>query len=366
MENATYQEGCAMGSPATGPSGLASGPSANPQQGQVGGQQPQGAPCDCEAAASGQPQGFAAQQGVAYQGQAPAACQGGEPAASGCSGAPEAGAPQGMAYGQPAGGPQAGAGQAYGSPQVIAAGQAYGGPQAAPMGGPAGNVPHGTPGHAPGACEAGTETPHTCSCGQHEAAAQAGPAAPQGPMFGPQPGMAYGAQPGAGYGTQPGMAYGVQPGQAYGPQPGQAYGPQPGATFGPQYGPMPGQAPQPEHGGCDGRHGASGGPTGPGGFAGFAGQPGFGPQAFAAMGSDDPQHLQNRYGQMLELCNELMQGKADPVKIASFLTTSGTYFWKGAIVGALATFVLTNASVKSAIRDSVSSVFGASKKPSAD
>jgi hypothetical protein len=128
-----------------------------------------------------------------------------------------------------------------------------------------------------------------------------------------------------------------------------------------------GPAPQAEHGGCDGKKGASGGPSGFGGFPGFAGQAGFGAPAFAAMagmpgyGGEDPQHLQNRYGQMLAMCNEIMQGKADPVKIASFLTASGTHFWKGAIVGALVTFILTNGSVKSALGDSFSAIFGGAK-----
>jgi hypothetical protein len=176
-------------------------------------------------------------------------------------------------------------------------------------------------------------------------------------MYGPQPGMAYGPQPGMPFG-------GPQPGMAYGPQPGMMYGPQPGG---------PAEAPQPEQGGCGGKSGASGGPAGFAGFPGFpgfAGQAGFGAPAFAAMAGmagmngmygEDPQHLQNRYGQMLEMCSEIMQGKADPMKIASFLTASGAHFWKGAIVGALMTFILTNSSVKSALGDSFSAIFGSSK-----
>jgi hypothetical protein len=121
-----------------------------------------------------------------------------------------------------------------------------------------------------------------------------------------------------------------------------------------------GPAPQADHGGCGG---GKGGPLG--GFPGFAGAAGFGAPAFAAMAGmagEDPQHLQNRYGQMLAMCSDLMQGKADPAKIASFLTAGGTHFWKGAIVGALATFVLTNSSVKSALGDSFSAIFGGAAK----
>lgn len=108
--------------------------------------------------------------------------------------------------------------------------------------------------------------------------------------------------------------------------------------------------------------GTAGLPPAPFGF------PGFGAPAFAAMAGqygEDPQHLQNQYGQMLHMCTELMQGKADPSKILSFLTASGTHFWKGALVGALLTFVLTNSSVKSALGETFSAIFGGDKPDSA-
>ena len=120
-----------------------------------------------------------------------------------------------------------------------------------------------------------------------------------------------------------------------------------------------GPAPQPEHEGCSGHSGPAAAPFG---------FPGFGAPAFAAMAGqygEDPQHLQNQYGQMLHMCTELMQGKADPSKILSFLTASGTHFWKGALVGALLTFVLTNSSVKSALGETFSAIFGGDKPDSA-
>jgi anthranilate phosphoribosyltransferase len=64
---------------------------------------------------------------------------------------------------------------------------------------------------------------------------------------------------------------------------------------------------------------------------------------------------------MIELCNDLMQGKADPSKIAAFLTSTGTHFWKGAVVGAAVTFVLTNSAVKSALGDTFSAILGGAK-----
>jgi len=371
MENATYQEGCAMGSPATGPqaafagspevgpSGYAPGQAAASQQGEPQHQaqvQAGGNAAGCAEAAVNNPQ-------EGYTGSQMAAAAAGPQACTAPQRAPHETAPQGYA------GPQGyAAPQGYAGPQGYAAPQANGGPKGGPQDKPAGPSGHDQPGHV-------------CTCGKHEAAPES-PYGPQAGMaFGPHPGMPYGFQPG--YGPQPGMTFGPQgPQPAYGPQTGMpygfqpGYGPQPGMTYGPQgpqpaYGPQPGMAagpaPQAEHDGCGEKKGASGGPAGFGGFPGFAGQAGFGAPAFAAMasmpgfGSEDPQHLQNRYGQMLAMCNEIMQGKADPVKIASFLTANGTHFWKGAIVGALATFVLTNSSVKSALGDSFSAIFGRSK-----
>ncbi|WP_302548824.1 hypothetical protein [uncultured Desulfovibrio sp.] len=224
--------------------------------------------------------------------------------------------------------------------------------------------PEGPAEHAP--------SEHKCTCGHHSAAPEApqgaNPAMPYGPQPGPNPGMAFGPQPGMFPGAPQGapqfagMPYAPQPGYApgmpYGPNPGMPYGPQPGMPYGPQFQPT-GPAPQPEHEGCSGHSGPAAAPFG---------FPGFGAPAFAAMAGqygEDPQHLQNQYGQMLHMCTELMQGKADPSKILSFLTASGTHFWKGALVGALLTFVLTNSSVKSALGETFSAIFGGDKPDSA-
>ena len=164
--------------------------------------------------------------------------------------------------------------------------------------------------------------------------------APYGAPFGPQPGAFTGFSQGA-----PGY-----PGAPFAPNPGMMYGPKTDA--GAEH------AHQEDHNGCGCHHGApdSNGFSGPN------------PQQFAAMGGmfgEDPQHMQNHYGQMMAMCNDLMQGKADPAKIVSFLTSSGAHFWKGAAVGALLTFVLTNSSVKSALGDTFSSIFGGKANPEA-
>ena len=59
------------------------------------------------------------------------------------------------------------------------------------------------------------------------------------------------------------------------------------------------------------------------------------------------------------LCSDLMEGKTDPAKFFGLLSGTGNLFWKGAIVGALLTLALNNASVKSALSDSLSAIFSA-------
>lgn len=87
------------------------------------------------------------------------------------------------------------------------------------------------------------------------------------------------------------------------------------------------------------------------------GQSGQFPGQFANQtGAEDPKHLENKYGQLLEIYSDLMQGKTDPAKIMSFLTSTGTYFWKGALVGAVLTLILTNDSVKSTLKECLGAV----------
>lgn len=148
-------------------------------------------------------------------------------------------------------------------------------------------------------------------------------------------------------------------GPQYSPQgpfmaPGPQYGPPSFAAPGPQYGPPPFAAPTgAPHGAPDHDHGHEGCSCGKKGGHDAGGPPA--PEGF------DPKHLERRYGQLIELCGDLMRGKADPSKIMSFLGASGDHFWKGAIVGAGLTFLLTNDTVKSAVTDSLGSLFGGSK-----
>lgn len=79
-------------------------------------------------------------------------------------------------------------------------------------------------------------------------------------------------------------------------------------------------------------------------------------------GSEDPQHLEKKYGQLMELYNDFVQGKTDPSKIMNFLTSTGTHFWKGAIVGALLTLVMTNESVKATLKDCLGNLVPSKKE----
>jgi hypothetical protein len=255
----------------------------------------------------------------------------------------------------------------------------HGGQEPVRQGAPAGYPgPHPQGGKPEGVMTGKSADAHSCSCGDHPS-----PETPHGPMYGPQPGMPpfapYGSQPGmppfAPYGPQPGPfgapMFGPQPAMPsfapYGPQPGPfgapVFGPQPGPFGAPMYGPQPGPHPgmsshdAPAHDahsdahdhaahGCSGKKGGGHHPQ-----AFPDGQmPGYGP------GSMDPKHLENRYGQLMAMCNDLMQGKADPMQVMSFLNSNGTNFWKGALVGAAVTFLLTNEGVKSALRETFSSL----------
>lgn len=73
-------------------------------------------------------------------------------------------------------------------------------------------------------------------------------------------------------------------------------------------------------------------------------------------GAEDPQHFEKKCGQLFEIYNDMTQGKTDPAKIMNFLTSTGTHFWKGALVGAVLTLVLTNDSVKSTLKECLGAI----------
>lgn len=275
---------------------------------------------------------------------------------------------------------------------------AYG--SAAAMAGPAGPPPAAEfvpPAHAAASVAGQASGPaQSCGCGE-ETATDAGPPPATGPVYGapflgqPMPPPPY--PPHYGYGVHPFMT----PGPGQGPQMPQmpGYGPIPQQPPFPQFQTWPGHPQQPASNGNPGP-GPDAGSAAPGNSsscgchgAGHMNGPALGPMAqgpgpafdpfgFAALFSgkaplggpqpscaSDPREMEQRLGQAMEICNDLMQGKSDPSKIMNFVTSTGTYFWKGAIVGAVAAFLLTSGTVKSAIGDMMGSLFKGSAPPAA-
>ncbi len=190
-------------------------------------------------------------------------------------------------------------------------------------------------------------------------------------MYGPRMYMMYGPQPDMYCVPQAYMA----PGQMMqGPQPQMmCYGPQSSMMQGPPPSTMRDNAEESDS--CEAESGRKGKWNGTGnrsdgcckghasadterpGFAGMAGDP----CAFAAQFGADPQDLDKRFGQVMELYGDFMQGKTDPAKIMNFISSSGAHFWKGALVGAAVALLLSNSSVKSAVGDAFSGILGNGK-----
>lgn len=158
---------------------------------------------------------------------------------------------------------------------------------------------------------------------------QYGPYDQAAQQAGPAPGGLYQFQPGLGFvqvqgGSFPGMPMqGQAPGQA------QAY---------PYAGAFPGQPMgQP-----------AGQPMGQSAQAGIPGTP----------EGAEPKFDQNRFGEVYGMVNDVMNGEAEPAKLLGFLSSAGGDFWKGALVGAAAVFLLNNDAVKGAVAGVFGSVFG--------
>lgn len=171
---------------------------------------------------------------------------------------------------------------------------------------------------------------------------------------------AYSAMPGMGQdGAGQSVQYGPygQAGQQSGPAPGGLYQFQPGLGFVPvQGGAFPGMTMQgqrqdqaqayPYAGAFMGQ--PLGQPMGQGAQAGMPGTP---------QGAE-PKFDQNRLGEVYGMVNDVMNGEAEPAKLLGFLSSAGGDFWKGALVGAAAVFLLNNDAVKGAVAGVFGSVFG--------
>ncbi len=71
-----------------------------------------------------------------------------------------------------------------------------------------------------------------------------------------------------------------------------------------------------------------------------------------------PQFDQNKLGEVYGMVNDVMNGDAEPTQLLSLLSNTGSDFWKGALVGAVATVLLNNDAVKGAVAGVFDSVFG--------
>ena len=197
----------------------------------------------------------------------------------------------------------------------------------------------------------------SCSCEESDA-----PQQPAGNGGGVAPGYPQGPPQGGAY--QPPYPYGFQPaGYAAGPVPPPnpaAGGPYTYAAAGPQ--PVPGAF----YSGPAFYHTP---PT----FAGPAAQPVGWQQTPQAQGPEQvphdaahgpaggPGHLKHdahKYGQLMQLVNDLANGNADPSRMMDVLGGLDTRFWKGALVGVAATLLLTNDAVKGTIANSLSGILG--------
>jgi len=67
---------------------------------------------------------------------------------------------------------------------------------------------------------------------------------------------------------------------------------------------------------------------------------------------------QKKLGEMYGMVNDVVNGEADPAKLLGLLAGTGGDFWKGALVGAAAVFLLNNDAVKGAVAGTFGSFFG--------
>jgi hypothetical protein len=69
-------------------------------------------------------------------------------------------------------------------------------------------------------------------------------------------------------------------------------------------------------------------------------------------------HDMNQYGQLYGMIREAADGSPDVTKFLNFFNASSSDFWKGALVGAGLTLLLSNDKVKGAISGGVANVWG--------
>jgi hypothetical protein len=94
------------------------------------------------------------------------------------------------------------------------------------------------------------------------------------------------------------------------------------------------------------------------------GSKGCGCSGHSGAGAPHVEHDEHQYGQLMGIVNDIANGNADPSRIMAFLQNLDAQFWKGALVGVAATFLLTSDTVKNTIAGALSGVAGTDAKES--
>lgn len=77
-----------------------------------------------------------------------------------------------------------------------------------------------------------------------------------------------------------------------------------------------------------------------------------------------PKFEEHKYGQFVEVVNGFINGEPDIPKTVGLLENCDLRFWKGAIVGVVASLILTNKTVQTAVTGTLGGIMGAFQKES--
>jgi len=252
-------------------------------------------------------------------------------------------APQGPAAGANAGGaeqPSCGCNEAQPAQAMGGYGQPAMGQPAAFFGGPQGShTPQGGGWGAP-------QSPQPAQAGGWGGPQMGQPSGAYG-----QPAMNQPPHPGGPAGQAPGMGHvcnhdGAKAANMFGQFPGQGPGPMPGPFPGQGPGPMPGHFP------------------GQGPSMNFGGHPGFGGMPFHNAQAPFPQAGQ--FGDLMGMFEDVINGKAEMSKMAGWLGSLDSRFWKGAVMGAALALLISSPIVSESLSGLFSGFTGKGDKEHAN
>ena len=88
------------------------------------------------------------------------------------------------------------------------------------------------------------------------------------------------------------------------------------------------------------------------------------PQDYTAAGQSAPGNHAENYGRIADVVKDIANGEQpDMSKLAALYSGFDTQFWKGALIGAVLTVLLTSETVKTAVAGTFGGIFGAFSKP---